>query len=80
MTERTMTDVQTAREEELVAKVLAAFADTPDGFSTAKCSFSVPSPLGTAQTYASDSQCGTSAALSNGRVATLAGTSVNLSA
>ena len=34
----------------------SARAETPDGFSTAKCSFNVPSGFLTAQAYASDSQ------------------------
>ena len=37
-------------ESALSRMAASALADTPDGFSTAKCSFSVPSAFGTAHT------------------------------
>src|SRR5215470_1268212 len=67
--------------ESVLSRIAAsALAEMPEGFSTAKYNFSVPSGCFRAQTYASDSHCGTWCDVGKGRVATDDGTSLNWSA
>ena len=60
MSQSTVAISAAGRPESVLSRMVAsARAEMPDGFSTAKCSFSVPSGFRSAQTYASDSHCGT---------------------